>query len=135
VAPIYLGKQKGFFSSRGIDLNLTAAQGGAAVIPGVVSDQFQFGFSNATPLMIAASKNLPLKITNAGDSSTGKDGPTATRIALTTLPSPSLAIWLTSGTRRNTVVACSPQRRAPRRRLSMYQFRRKTLLQVVWPEP
>jgi len=74
VAPIYLGKQKGFFSSRGIDLNLVAAQGGAAVIPGVVSDQFQFGFSNVTSLMIAASKNLPLKITNAGDSSTGKDG-------------------------------------------------------------
>jgi NitT/TauT family transport system substrate-binding protein len=66
VAPIYLGKQKGFFSSRGIDLNLVAAQGGAAVIPGVVSDQFQFGFSNVTSLMIAASKNLPLKITNAG---------------------------------------------------------------------
>jgi NitT/TauT family transport system substrate-binding protein len=72
VAPIYLGKQKGFFSSRGIDLDLVAAQGGAAVIPGVVSEQFQFGFSNLTSLMIAASKKLPLKITNAGDSSTGK---------------------------------------------------------------
>jgi NitT/TauT family transport system substrate-binding protein len=74
VAPIYLGKQKGFFSSRGIDLDLVGAQGGAAVIPGVVSGQFQFGFSNLTSLMVAASKNLPLKVTNAGDASTGKPG-------------------------------------------------------------
>lgn len=74
VAPIYLGEQKGFFSARGIDLELVAAQGGAAVIPGVVSGQFQFGFSNITSLVTAASKNLPVKITNAGNSSTGKDG-------------------------------------------------------------
>ncbi|MEV5408156.1 ABC transporter substrate-binding protein [Thermopolyspora sp. NPDC052614] len=74
VAPIYLGKQKGFFSKRGIDLELVAAQGGAAVIPGVVSGQFQFGFSNITSLVTAASKGLPVKITNAGNSSTGKDG-------------------------------------------------------------
>jgi len=73
VAPIYLGKQKGFFSSRGIDLDLVAAQGGAAIVPGVVSGQFQFGFSNITSLMIASSKGLPLKITSAGDSSTGKE--------------------------------------------------------------
>ena len=74
VAPIYLGKEKGFFSSRGIDLDLVAAQGGAAIVPGVVSGQFQFGFSNITSLMIASSKGLPLKITSAGDSSTGKEG-------------------------------------------------------------
>ncbi|MEJ3742689.1 ABC transporter substrate-binding protein [Actinomycetes bacterium KLBMP 9797] len=74
VAPIYLGKQKGFFSARGIDLDLVAAQGGAAIVPGVVSGQFQFGFSNITSLMIASSKGLPLKITCAGNSSTGKAG-------------------------------------------------------------
>jgi NitT/TauT family transport system substrate-binding protein len=74
VAPIYLGKEKGFFSARGIDLNLVAAQGGAAIVPGVIAGQFQFGFSNITSLMIAASKGLPIKITCAGNSSTGKDG-------------------------------------------------------------
>jgi NitT/TauT family transport system substrate-binding protein len=74
VAPIYLGKQKGFFSKRGIDLNLVTAQGGAAIVPGVMSGQFQFGFSNITSLMIAASKGLPVKITSAGNSSTGKEG-------------------------------------------------------------
>lgn len=74
VAPIYLGKEKGFFSTRGIDLNLVAAQGGAAIVPGVASGQYQFGFSNITSLMIAASKGLPVKLTSAGNSSTGKEG-------------------------------------------------------------
>jgi NitT/TauT family transport system substrate-binding protein len=74
VAPIYLGKQKGFFSKRGIELDLVTAQGGAAIVPGVLSGQFQFGFSNITSLMIAASKGLPVKITSAGNSSTGKEG-------------------------------------------------------------
>ena len=36
VAPIYLGQKKGFFSEQGIKLTLTAAQGGAAIVPGVV---------------------------------------------------------------------------------------------------
>jgi NitT/TauT family transport system substrate-binding protein len=74
VAPIYLGKEKGFFSKRGIELDLVTAQGGAAIVPGVLSGQFQFGFSNITSLMIAASKGLPVKITSAGNSSTGKEG-------------------------------------------------------------
>src|SRR5262245_54208148 len=55
VAPIYLGKEKGFFSSRRIDLALSTSQGGAAIVPGVVSGQFQIGFSNVTSLLLAAS--------------------------------------------------------------------------------
>ena len=33
-------------ASRNIDLTLQTSQGGAAIVPGVVSGQFQFGFSN-----------------------------------------------------------------------------------------
>jgi NitT/TauT family transport system substrate-binding protein len=73
VAPIYLGKQKGFFSSRGIELTLESGQGGAAIVPGVVSGQFQFGFSNVTSLLIASSRGLPLKVVSNGVASTGKD--------------------------------------------------------------
>ena len=54
VAPIYLGKQKGFFTKRNIDLTLETAQGGAAIVPGVVSGQYQFGFSNVISLLLAA---------------------------------------------------------------------------------
>ena len=73
VAPIYLGKQKGFFSSRGIELTMETGQGGAAIVPGVVSGQFQFGFSNVTSLLIAQSRGLPLKVVANGVASTSKD--------------------------------------------------------------
>jgi NitT/TauT family transport system substrate-binding protein len=73
VAPIYLGKEKGFFSKRGIELTLETGQGGAAIVPGVVSGQFQFGFSNVTSLLIAQSRGLPLKVVANGVASTGKD--------------------------------------------------------------
>jgi NitT/TauT family transport system substrate-binding protein len=73
VAPIYLGKQKGFFPSRGMELTLESGQGGAAIVPGVVSGQFQFGFSNVTSLLIASSRGLPLKVVSNGVASTGKD--------------------------------------------------------------
>jgi NitT/TauT family transport system substrate-binding protein len=73
VAPIYLGKQKGFFSSRNIELALESGQGGAAIVPGVVSRQLQFGFSNVTSLLIAQSRGLPLKVVSNGVASTGKE--------------------------------------------------------------
>ena len=74
VAPIYLGVEQGFFSERGIELQLESGQGGAAIVPAVVSGQFEFGFSNVTSLLLARSQGLPLKIVAAGNSSTGEDG-------------------------------------------------------------
>jgi NitT/TauT family transport system substrate-binding protein len=71
VAPIYLGKEKGFFSKRDIDLTLTTAQGGAAIVPAVLSGQYQFGFSNAVSLLLAKSQNAPLKVVCNGNNSTG----------------------------------------------------------------
>lgn len=74
VAPIYLGKEKGFFSSRDIDLNLVTAQGGSAIVPGVLSGEFEFGFSNITSLMIAQTRNAPVKVVANGAASTGAPG-------------------------------------------------------------
>ncbi|MFJ1608990.1 ABC transporter substrate-binding protein [Streptomyces sp. NPDC088253] len=74
VAPLYLGRQKGFFGERGLKLSMTTAQGGAAIVPGVVSGQFQFGFSNMTSLMIAQSQNVPVKAVVNGVASTGVTG-------------------------------------------------------------
>jgi NitT/TauT family transport system substrate-binding protein len=71
VAPIYLGQAKGFFRNRGIDLTLTTAQGGAAIVPGVLSGQFQFGFSNAISLMLAQAQKVPIKAVVNGNNSTG----------------------------------------------------------------
>jgi NitT/TauT family transport system substrate-binding protein len=70
VAPIYLGQSKGFFKSRNIEVKMEAGQGGAAIVPGVVSGQFQFGFSNVTSLMIAQTKSVPIKAVAAGVAST-----------------------------------------------------------------
>jgi NitT/TauT family transport system substrate-binding protein len=74
VAPIYLGQQKGFFKSRNIELVLEAGQGGAAIVPGVLNNQTQFGYSNMTTLMISQTKGLPIKVVAAGASSTGEAG-------------------------------------------------------------
>ncbi|WP_327699636.1 ABC transporter substrate-binding protein [Streptomyces sp. NBC_00459] len=82
VAPLYLGQKKGFFSSRGIELEMVSAQGGAAIIPGVVSDQFQFGFSNTTSLMIAQVKGVPIKSVVNGAASNGKVGADVTGVAV-----------------------------------------------------
>ncbi|HEY0532967.1 MAG TPA: ABC transporter substrate-binding protein [Actinoplanes sp.] len=71
VAPIYLGKEQGFFSKRNIDLTLEQAQGGAAIVPAVVSGQYQFGFSNVVSLMLAQSKNVPIKAVANGNNATG----------------------------------------------------------------
>ncbi|MFB7240884.1 nitrate ABC transporter substrate-binding protein [Streptomyces populi] len=74
VAPVYLGQKKGFYKKHGLTLSMTAAQGGAAIVPGVVSGQFQFGFSNVTSLMIAQSNDVPVKAIANGVASTGVAG-------------------------------------------------------------
>jgi NitT/TauT family transport system substrate-binding protein len=74
VAPIYLGKAKGFFSKRSIDLTLQPGSGGGVSIPGVVSGKFQFAFGNITSLMVARDQGLPVKVIANGNSSTGVAG-------------------------------------------------------------
>jgi NitT/TauT family transport system substrate-binding protein len=72
VAPIYLGKEKGFFRERGIDLKMTTAPGGAAILPGVVSGQFDFGFSNMITLLTAQTRKAPIQVVASGVASTGE---------------------------------------------------------------
>ncbi|WP_405621924.1 ABC transporter substrate-binding protein [Streptomyces sp. NBC_00076] len=74
VAPVYLGQKKGFYEKHGLKLAISTAQGGAAIVPGVVSGQFQFGFSNVTSLMVARSNNVPVKAVANGIASTGLRG-------------------------------------------------------------
>ena len=74
VAPIYLGKQKGFFASRDIELTLQPAEGGTETVPSVLSGNQQFGFSNVVTLLLAQSEGLPVKVVSNGTNSTGVDG-------------------------------------------------------------
>jgi len=74
VAPLYLGRERGFFSSRGIDLSLALEQSGGAIIKAVLAGKYQFGFSNVTSLMAAKSDGAPLKAVANGCASTGRPG-------------------------------------------------------------
>ena len=71
VAPLYLGIQKGFFDSRGLEVKPVPAQGGAAIVPAVMTGSQQFGFSNVVSLLTAREKGIPVVSVAAGASSTG----------------------------------------------------------------
>ncbi len=71
-APIWLGKEKGFFKDQGINLEITTTTGGAAAVPGVVSGDFDIAFGNVVSLMVAADKGLPLTFLTNGTTTSGK---------------------------------------------------------------
>ena len=74
VAPLYLGIEKGFFKEENLEIEPKLAEGGAAIVPAVVSGANDIGFSNTTSLLIAASKGLPVQILSQGDiGGTGDD--------------------------------------------------------------
>jgi NitT/TauT family transport system substrate-binding protein len=66
VAPLYVGIEQGFFRDEKLDIKPQLAEGGAAIIPSVISGDYQIGFSNTTSLIIAASKKLPVQIVAQG---------------------------------------------------------------------
>jgi NitT/TauT family transport system substrate-binding protein len=74
VAPIYLGKKKGFFAQQNIDLILDTAAGGANIIPAVAAGQYEFGFSNSLSVLIAQTQGVPIKAVAPADATTGKPG-------------------------------------------------------------
>ena len=71
VAPVYLGQEQGFFEEQGIELEISAGQGGAAIIPGIVGGSLDVGFTNNLSLVIASATGLPLQIAASGVDSTG----------------------------------------------------------------
>ncbi len=66
VAPVYLGIDKGFYREENLAIEPQVAAGGAAIVPSVVSGDFQFGFSNIVSPIIAGGKGLPIQIIAAG---------------------------------------------------------------------
>jgi NitT/TauT family transport system substrate-binding protein len=73
-APLYLGVEQGFFAEEGLELTIESAVGGAAVVPSVVSGDFQFGRGNVLSTMVAVDKGLDLRcITNANSTAGNPD--------------------------------------------------------------
>jgi NitT/TauT family transport system substrate-binding protein len=62
------GVQKGFFQKRGLDVKVVPAQGGATIIPAVVSGKIEIGGSNLVSTLLATSKGLPIQVIAAGTS-------------------------------------------------------------------
>lgn len=66
IAPLYLGRDKGFFRHRGIKLELQVAAGGAAIVPAVLSGDLDVGYGASVSSAIASAKGLPIKIVAQG---------------------------------------------------------------------
>lgn len=66
VAPLYLGIDQGFFEEENLTVETQEFAGGAEILPAVQSGDLQFGFSNTTSLLIAASEGLPVRIISQG---------------------------------------------------------------------
>jgi NitT/TauT family transport system substrate-binding protein len=71
VAVLYVGQEQGFFADRGITLNFNTGQGGAALVPSVVSGEYDIAFSNVISIMQAREQGLPLTIVGPAAASTG----------------------------------------------------------------
>jgi NitT/TauT family transport system substrate-binding protein len=80
VAALYLGDEVGIFKKHGIDLKVNMGTTGAALVPAVMSGEYNFAFSSLVSLLQARDKGLPVKIIAAGSSSTGTAGADVTMI-------------------------------------------------------
>lgn len=80
VAALYLGEEKGFFEEAGIDLEINIGASGSALLPSVVSGEYDFAFSNMVSLLQARSQGLDVQIIASGSSSTGEEGADVTMI-------------------------------------------------------
>jgi NitT/TauT family transport system substrate-binding protein len=60
-AALQAGIDEGFFEERGLDVSVETGQGGAALVPAVVSGQMQFATSNPVSLLQARGEGLDVR--------------------------------------------------------------------------
>lgn len=61
-APLFVGIEEGIFEKHGLEVQVNFADGGAAVIPSVLSGENQFGYSNTVSQLAAIDQGLPLRL-------------------------------------------------------------------------
>jgi NitT/TauT family transport system substrate-binding protein len=61
-AALYAGIEEGFFADHGIEITVETGQGGAALLPAVVSGEMQFATSNPVSLLQARDKDLDVRV-------------------------------------------------------------------------
>jgi NitT/TauT family transport system substrate-binding protein len=74
VAPLFLGIEQGFFADQNIQIQTDTAAGGAEIVPGVESGQWDFGFSNILSMMVASNAGIGIQVVSNGNNSTGVAG-------------------------------------------------------------
>ena len=60
------GVREGFFRKRDLEVEVQPSQGGATVVPSVVSGDVDIGGSNLVSVLLAQSKDIPVKIVAPG---------------------------------------------------------------------
>src|ERR671924_254368 len=66
-APMYLGMEKGFFEEENLEIEPQVGEGGAALIPSLVSGDAQFAFVGVIPAITAVAQNVPIRIVTSSD--------------------------------------------------------------------
>ncbi|HEY7454682.1 MAG TPA: ABC transporter substrate-binding protein [Thermoleophilaceae bacterium] len=66
-APMYLGMEKGFFKDEGLEIKPHVGEGGAALIPALLSGDDQFSFVGVIPAITAVGKDVPVRIVTSSD--------------------------------------------------------------------
>jgi NitT/TauT family transport system substrate-binding protein len=66
-APMYLGMKKGFFEDERLTIEPQIGEGGAALMPSLVSGDAQFAFVGVIPAITAVAQNLPIRIVTSSD--------------------------------------------------------------------
>ncbi|WP_253913075.1 ABC transporter substrate-binding protein [Pseudoruegeria sp. HB172150] len=56
--PAFIAKKNGYFAEEGLEVELRPEPGGQDIVTAVVAQEFDFGFSNQTSLLIARSRGL-----------------------------------------------------------------------------
>lgn len=74
VAALYVGEKQGYFAEQGMKLDIQFGQGGAALIPALLNDQYDFAYSNTISALQAREKGLPLVAIAEGGRTTGIQG-------------------------------------------------------------
>lgn len=59
-AAVYVARDEGFFGEAGLDVTIETANTSSAIVPAVVSGQYDFGFSNMVTLILGRSRGLDL---------------------------------------------------------------------------
>jgi NitT/TauT family transport system substrate-binding protein len=66
-APAYIADKAGYFKQEGLTVKFQQAQGGAALIPSLVSGDIQVAFSNWVSVFLAKSRGIDLTVIADGD--------------------------------------------------------------------